>query len=348
MPMVLGTVTSARQFKEGQSDKIESVRDPFASTSYPHLMLSEEHHYSNYLEEGKGFACLLCRHVATTKGSLRRHMRRHTGERPYRCQFCPYGASQKSDLDKHSHLRPRVHVPTILPFSWSCSDNSALFDTPSRDMLFEQTFQCLLCSDHLSTKGSLARHMRKHTGERPFKCQICPYAAIQKSDLDRHIRQVTPPVAAFSFQRKRIPADVHAAAVTASAVAMQRGSSYLQCPLCPKKSKRRDHLRLHLRTHTGERPYACSFCPHRACQKRPLKNPERSMFGMFFLLQFEPSFPCQFCGKTFRWKGSLCVHLRTHTGERPYPCPDCDYRATDMSNLRRHSKRHSWTRADYA
>lgn len=88
-----------------------------------------------------------------------------------------------------SHLRPRVHVPTILPFSWSCSDNSALFDTPSRDMLFEQTFQCLLCSDHLSTKGSLARHMRKHTGERPFKCQICPYAAIQKSDLDRHIRR---------------------------------------------------------------------------------------------------------------------------------------------------------------
>ncbi|XP_076060160.1 uncharacterized protein LOC143036544 isoform X19 [Oratosquilla oratoria] len=80
-------------------------------------------------------------------------------------------------------------------------------------------------------------------------------------------------------------------------------SSSLTCPLCGRVCSRSDKLRLHIRTHTGERPYSCPTCPYR--------------------------------GKT---RDDVKRHIRTHTGERPYACSFCPYRSSDPSNYRAHLK----------
>ncbi|XP_050686873.1 longitudinals lacking protein, isoforms H/M/V-like isoform X12 [Eriocheir sinensis] len=50
------------------------------------------------------------------------------------------------------------------------------------------------------------------------------------------------------------------------------------------------------------------------------------------------NYVCPFCSKNFYGSVDLERHKRTHTGEKPFACNFCSYRATQMGNLQRHIK----------
>ncbi|XP_004618998.2 zinc finger protein 513 [Sorex araneus] len=78
------------------------------------------------------------------------------------------------------------------------------------------------------------------------------------------------------------------------------------CRLCAFVSHYSSHLKRHMQTHSGEKPFRCGRCPYASAQ---LVN--------------------------------LTRHTRTHTGEKPYRCPHCPFACSSLGNLRRHQRTHA-------
>ncbi|XP_064093070.1 longitudinals lacking protein, isoforms H/M/V-like isoform X29 [Macrobrachium nipponense] len=49
----------------------------------------------------KPFACTCCSYRCVTKEDLKKHVRKHTSEKPFACPHCPYRSAQQSNLKSH-------------------------------------------------------------------------------------------------------------------------------------------------------------------------------------------------------------------------------------------------------
>ncbi|XP_045455087.1 RE1-silencing transcription factor A-like [Melitaea cinxia] len=190
---------------------------------------------------------------------------------------------------------------------WPCDECNCtyplqqLLDLHKRQKHRVRTVECDQCDAKFFSKYDLAAHQLRHTDEMPFQCIACGKKFKRLILLKRHEKHI----------HSDLPQQV--------------------CPNCPASFLSIEELEAHQKRHIRvQRPYDCSICGKKFHEKSTLQRHKDVVHNK------TPTFCCEYCPERFVSIAKLARHVRSHAGDRPYPCKFCDKCFTKSHHYTRH------------